>query len=520
MDLDDEGRLVNVFWADARSKAACKEFGDVVTFNTTYLVSRYNMPFAPFVGVNHHGQSILLGCGLISHEDTKSFSWLFKTWMTCMWECAPKAIITDQCMSMKNAIEEVFPNTRHRWCIWHILKKVPEKLGKYDAYKSISTSLHNAVYDSLIIKEFEDAWDVFIKKYQLQGNEWLHELYLERNRWVPAFVKDVFWAGMSSTQRSESMNSYFDGYINSKTTLKQFVKQYENALAKKVENEKHEDTKDLHSYIPCITAVELEKQFQNTYTHAKFKEFYVEFFGKLNCSLKERKVCDVWSEYKVQEDMTFGEVGEEWTKRVPFTIEFNGAAMFAPMVNPYESSMTKKDMFGTWEISNPLVFAILARYWGWSPELEPPTWWSEVVMRVVGEGGGDGDPRHRSQVVDNQICAGKTIFWAEWRSRPGSIRKSRDDYFMSNSTPINPVATSMTANDLAPREFSKWIPCLMRIGIPNGSWALDHGWFKLDCVAAFFQKWIPYVPVEDRNSQWIKLDCDAAFFLVVEIYPS
>ncbi|KAI8555847.1 hypothetical protein RHMOL_Rhmol05G0205900 [Rhododendron molle] len=79
-----------------------------MTFDTTYLVNQYNMPFAPF------------------------------TWMTCIWGCAPKAIITDQCMAMKNAIEEVFPNTRHRWCIWHILKKVPEKLGKCNAYKSIS----------------------------------------------------------------------------------------------------------------------------------------------------------------------------------------------------------------------------------------------------------------------------------------------------------------------------------------------------------------------------------------------
>ncbi|XP_058188429.1 protein FAR1-RELATED SEQUENCE 4-like [Rhododendron vialii] len=111
MDLDDEGRLRNVFWVDARSRAACKEFGDVVTFDTTYLVNRHDMPFAPFVGVNHHGQSVLLGCGLISHEDTKSFSWLFQTWKTCMWGCAPKAIIIDQCMAMKNAIEDTFPNT-------------------------------------------------------------------------------------------------------------------------------------------------------------------------------------------------------------------------------------------------------------------------------------------------------------------------------------------------------------------------------------------------------------------------
>ncbi|XP_042983409.1 protein FAR1-RELATED SEQUENCE 5-like [Carya illinoinensis] len=73
MDLDDDGRLKNVFWADPRSRAAYQYFGDVVTFDTTYLTNRYGMPFAPFVGVNHHGQSILLGAGLISSEDTETF---------------------------------------------------------------------------------------------------------------------------------------------------------------------------------------------------------------------------------------------------------------------------------------------------------------------------------------------------------------------------------------------------------------------------------------------------------------
>ncbi|XP_022853627.1 protein FAR1-RELATED SEQUENCE 5-like [Olea europaea var. sylvestris] len=41
--------------ADNRCRQAYKEFGDVVTFDTTYLTNKYDMPFAPFVGVNHHG---------------------------------------------------------------------------------------------------------------------------------------------------------------------------------------------------------------------------------------------------------------------------------------------------------------------------------------------------------------------------------------------------------------------------------------------------------------------------------
>ncbi|KAI8539742.1 hypothetical protein RHMOL_Rhmol09G0206400 [Rhododendron molle] len=316
MDLNDESRLRNVFWADARSRAACKEFGDVVTFDTTYLLNKHHMPFAPFVGVNHHGQSILLGCGLISREDTKSFSWLFETWRTCMG-CAPNAIITDQCMAMKNAIENVFPDTRHRWCIWHIMKKLPEKLNGYEAHEKISCSMRKAVYDSLTIEQFEDAWDGFIKKYELQSNTWLEGMYLERKRWVPAYVKDVFWAGMSSTQRSEGMNAYFDGYVHAKTTLKQFVEQYENALGDKVESEHEEDAKSWRSYIPLITDCELEKQFQSAYTNKKFKEFHKEFIGKLGCSFEEKKE----GEFEIREWVSYGE--EKKKKQVPFTVTFD-----------------------------------------------------------------------------------------------------------------------------------------------------------------------------------------------------
>ncbi|XP_041011301.1 protein FAR-RED IMPAIRED RESPONSE 1-like [Juglans microcarpa x Juglans regia] len=75
MDVDDETRLRNVFWADARSRAAYESFGDVITFDTTYLTNAYKMSFAPFVGVNHHSQSILVGCGLISGEDMDIFVW-------------------------------------------------------------------------------------------------------------------------------------------------------------------------------------------------------------------------------------------------------------------------------------------------------------------------------------------------------------------------------------------------------------------------------------------------------------
>ncbi|CAJ2653121.1 unnamed protein product [Trifolium pratense] len=275
-DIDDDSRLRNVFWADARSRAAYEYFGEVVTFDTTYLTNKYDMPFAPFVGVNHHGQSMLLGCALLSNEDTETFTWLFSAWLECMHGRSPNAIITDQDRAMKNAIEVVFPTARHRWCLWHLMKKVPEKLGRHSEYESIKALLHDAVYESLSKSDFMEKWEKLIEDFELQDNEWLKGIFHERNRWVPVYVKDTFWAGMSTTQRSESMNSFFDGYVNSKTSLKQFVEQYDNALRDKIEKENKADFDSFNTVIACLSHFGFESQFQKAFTNAKFQEFQEE----------------------------------------------------------------------------------------------------------------------------------------------------------------------------------------------------------------------------------------------------
>lgn len=89
-----------MFWADARSRFAHKLFGDVITFNMTYLTNAYKMSFAPFMGVNYHSELILFGCDLVFREDIDAFIWLFKSWLRCMNDHAPQGIIIDQDKAM------------------------------------------------------------------------------------------------------------------------------------------------------------------------------------------------------------------------------------------------------------------------------------------------------------------------------------------------------------------------------------------------------------------------------------
>ncbi|XP_020979983.1 protein FAR1-RELATED SEQUENCE 4-like [Arachis ipaensis] len=89
LNLEIDHFIKNVFWADARSRAAYESFGDI-SFGTTYNTHRYNMVFDSFVDVNHHGQSTLLECTLMKNEDIHPFKWLFEYWLRCMRGKAPK----------------------------------------------------------------------------------------------------------------------------------------------------------------------------------------------------------------------------------------------------------------------------------------------------------------------------------------------------------------------------------------------------------------------------------------------
>ncbi|XP_050378377.1 protein FAR1-RELATED SEQUENCE 5-like [Argentina anserina] len=157
VDTDAENRLIRCFWVDSSEKKSYAHFGDVVVFDTTYNTNRYKMFFAPLLGVNHHGQTLVFGCTFLSNENFDSFVWLLNTWLAAMPRGAPKVIITDQDQAMAKAIGHVLPNTFHRYCVWHILRKFQDKTSTefmnkyYDSFKA-------CIWDSESPDEFERRW--------------------------------------------------------------------------------------------------------------------------------------------------------------------------------------------------------------------------------------------------------------------------------------------------------------------------------------------------------------------------
>ncbi|KAL2526724.1 Protein FAR1-RELATED SEQUENCE 5 [Abeliophyllum distichum] len=207
-EIDSDNKLVHCFWADLEARRSYAYFGDAVVFDTTYNTNKYSMIFVPFVGVNHHAQTILFACGLLSDKSTESFVWLFSKFLEAMHRQPPHIIITDQDAAIAKAISMVLPFTFHRYCIWHILNKFSEKINVM-VYNDEYHMLVNIIKNSESPDEFESRWAAVMENEAFANNEWLCNMFSIRSRWVPAYVNHIFSAGMSSSQRSESNHSFF-----------------------------------------------------------------------------------------------------------------------------------------------------------------------------------------------------------------------------------------------------------------------------------------------------------------------
>jgi zinc finger SWIM domain-containing protein 3 len=171
VEIDKEnGRITNFFWADGQSIMDYKCFGDAVSFDTTFPTNKFEMPFAPLLGTNHHRQTIIFGCALLLNETISLFIWLFQTFLTAMSGKHPSTIFTDQDAAMAAAIAFVFPNTSHRLCLWHIYLNTAKHLSHviHEHPKKFLKAFKSCVYEDRSEEYFKMKWDDLLTKYSLE----------------------------------------------------------------------------------------------------------------------------------------------------------------------------------------------------------------------------------------------------------------------------------------------------------------------------------------------------------------
>ena len=302
IDLNEEQQLRSVFWVDAKGRLDYRHFSDVVLFDTTHIKNEYKLPFIPFIGVNHHFQFQLLGLALVSDESKSTYMWLMQAWFRAMGEHAPKVILTDQDNALKEAVAEVLPDSCHCFCLWHMLNKIPEKLSHVILHHAnFMTKFNKCVLKSQTSEQFEKRWWKMVDKFNLGDDNWLYSIYEDRERWIPTYMNDTFLAGMSTMQRSESINCLLDKYLQKKTTLKEFFEQYKVTLRDKCEEEAKADFETLHKQPALKSPSPFGKQMVKLYTHAVFKRFQSEVLGVVACHPRKESEDGSTKMFRVQD---------------------------------------------------------------------------------------------------------------------------------------------------------------------------------------------------------------------------
>ncbi|KAK9740303.1 hypothetical protein RND81_03G025400 [Saponaria officinalis] len=111
--------------------------------------------------------------------------------------------------------------------------------------------------------EFEDKWNEVINEFGLEDNRWLSTMFDIKEYWIPAYSREMHMGNiMSTTQRSESENSFFKKFENHYGTLRHAYKRLEM---------------ESNNSIPkTITPLSLKSHALTVYTNVVFYEIQEE----------------------------------------------------------------------------------------------------------------------------------------------------------------------------------------------------------------------------------------------------
>ncbi|KAK2654094.1 hypothetical protein Ddye_013950 [Dipteronia dyeriana] len=291
MQVNDKNRITNFFWTDGRSKIDYDCFGDVLIVDTT-LMDGYNMIFATFLGLNHHGKCVFFGGALLPDSSIASFVWLLGTFMDFMGRRQPKTIFTDwfHCQEMEVAIKLVLPETQHLLGAWYVLLNATKHLPKCCGQSDFDVLFKKCIFDCESEEDFESMWGSLLEQYELRDDIWLKSLYTLRRKWSHFCVESTFSAGLLTIQGRESISKFLNKLTSeiSSITPSNFVLHYLKTAEQQRREELEEDFRSNESAPAIILrSSPILKQAAKVYTCSMFRLFQEELLECLSLGIEE-----------------------------------------------------------------------------------------------------------------------------------------------------------------------------------------------------------------------------------------
>ncbi|RYR41485.1 hypothetical protein Ahy_A08g037887 [Arachis hypogaea] len=128
-------------------------------------------------------------------------------------------------------------------------------------------------------------WSEIISKYGLAENEWVQGIYNDKMKWATAYLREHFFGRIRTTSQCEEIHSLLKNYVDSKTSLLEFMHKFSEVLRHYRNNHLTADFETFYKFSVLTTCLEnFKKQAAELYTKNIFKlmKDEIEAAGALN----------------------------------------------------------------------------------------------------------------------------------------------------------------------------------------------------------------------------------------------
>ncbi|KAL9241199.1 hypothetical protein vseg_015335 [Gypsophila vaccaria] len=265
---DVEGNIENIAWSYSDSVRLFDIFGDVVQFDMTYQSIIYGLLLGVFSGIDNHGKPIFFCFVLLQEESPRSIAWALQTFVRFMQGRRPQTVVTDLNLLLKDAIADVFPNTKHVVSLQYIMSKLSSwfSLPLGPQYPVFRSEFEILCYLE-IMKDFETQWNNLVARFGLGSDKHISLVMSSRESWAFSYIRERFVARIMTPEYMQSLDTCLYDILKEETCLQAFFEQvcHSASCGYKVNKEMR--------FIPLKTCMPIEEHARTILTLYAFSLF-------------------------------------------------------------------------------------------------------------------------------------------------------------------------------------------------------------------------------------------------------
>lgn len=227
--------MSSLFFAHPQSLTLAKRFPTTFIIDCTYKTNKFRMPLLHIIGINSSNKSFSIALCFMPSEKKANYVWALEQLVISLDQVSPSVLLTDNEQALINAITQVFPNSTHLLCSWHIFKNIQlhcRKHFKSEAEWSTFRMEWNKLIQSSSASQYMQNFSQFSLSWNPPTGDYLIKNVLPlKEKFVACFINKHLHFGNTVTSRIEGLHSYIKRFVNTSTSsLSAVVKQIYQAL--------------------------------------------------------------------------------------------------------------------------------------------------------------------------------------------------------------------------------------------------------------------------------------------------